>query len=95
MLLQLIPRLVYNAENEFLDRIGDQHLQIKRDPVTVLTLSALLGASFLGIGTGIASLVTQNQHYSSLRASIDLDTEGLETSLSVLQESRSPFYRNP
>lgn len=51
MLLQIIPRLVYHAEDEFLDRIGDQHLQIKRDPVTVLTLSVLLGASFLSLGT--------------------------------------------
>ena len=57
------------------------------EPITTLTLSVLLGASLEGLGTGVASLVTQIQHYSNLRAAIDADIECLEDSISHLEQS--------
>ena len=52
-----------------------------------LTLSMILGMGLLGARTGTASLIFHNQHYSGLRAAIDLDIEKLENSISQLQES--------
>lgn len=49
--------------------------QVKRKPMSTLTLSILLGASLGKLGMETASLITQNQHYSSQHAVIDTDTE--------------------
>lgn len=43
--------------------------------MTTLTLNVLLGAILVRMGTGMASMVTQSQHYSRLQVVIDLDTE--------------------
>lgn len=55
--------------------------------MTTLTLNVLLGASLAGLGMETATLVTQNQHYSSLCATTDIDIEQLENSASHLQQS--------
>ena len=52
-----------------------------------LTLSMVLGMGQIGARTGTAFLITQKQHYSSLRAAIDLDIERTENSISHLQVS--------
>lgn len=62
----LVTRLIYHVEDKFLDKLGICTSETKREPVTALTLSALLGASLVRIGTGTASLITQNQHYFNL-----------------------------
>lgn len=67
VLVRLIIRLIYHAEDEFLDKIGDPHLRTKREPITTLTLNALLGAILIRMGTGTASM--------SPRVSIVLDSE--------------------
>ena len=61
--------------------------RIKREPVTALTLTALLGA--VRTGSGIAALMLQDKQYNQLRAAIDEDIEQLEKSISHLQESLS------
>ena len=88
VLVLLVSRLFYHSNDEFLQRLGDSH-RVKREPVTALTLTVLLGLGAAGAATGISSLVLQNQHSSSLRAAIDLDIERLESSISHLQESLS------
>ena len=88
VLVLLVPRLFYHSNDELLQQLGDSH-RPKREPVTALTLTVLLGLGAAGAGTGISSLVLQNQHYSSLRAAIDLDIKRLESSVSHLQESLS------
>ena len=63
--------------------------RVKREPISTLTLSILLGASLAGLGTGTASLLSQSEHYSALREAIDADIDHLETSVSHLQDSLS------
>ena len=93
VLVRLVPRLIYHEHQSFMTMIeqgwGTKQSPIrqKREPITSLTLSLLLGASLGGLGTGVASLVTQSQHYSNLRAAIDADIERLEDSISHLEQS--------
>ncbi|KAL6093316.1 hypothetical protein STEG23_015720 [Scotinomys teguina] len=68
-------RLIYHAEDELLDKIRNLHIRTRRKPVTALIISILLGASLIGMGTGNASLITQNEHYSKLQEVIDPDVE--------------------
>lgn len=70
VLVLLVPRLFYHSNDE-LQQLGDCHWP-KREPVTALTLTVLLGLGTAEAGTGISSFLLQNQHYSSLRAAIDL-----------------------
>lgn len=75
-MIWLVPRLIYHTEEKLLYKLeitSPKHM--KREPVTALTLSILLGSSLAGLGTGTASLIMQTQHYSSLHAAIDIDTE--------------------
>ena len=90
VLVHLIPQLNYYSEEELQPRLetSDQY-RVKREPVTVLTLTVLLGLGAIGTGSGIAALTLQNKQYNQLRAAIDEDTEQLEKSISHLQESLS------
>lgn len=54
--------------------------------------SPLFGLGAAGTGTGIAALTQQNQHYSRLRGSIDVDKERLENSIHHLQESLTSLF---
>lgn len=85
VLVLLVPRLFYHSNDELLQQLGDSHWP-KREPVTALTLTVLLGLGTAEAGTGISSFLLQNQHYSSLRAAIDLGIVRLESSISHLQE---------
>ena len=79
-----------NSEEELQPRLETPgHYRIKREPVTALTLTVLLGLGALGTGSGIAALTLQDKQYNQLRAAIDEDIEQLEKSISYLQESLS------
>ena len=86
VLVLLVPRLFYHSNNEILPKLEASH-RSKREPVSALTLTVLLGSGAAGVGTGISSLIMQNQHYSSLRAAIDLNIERLKSSISHLEKS--------
>lgn len=90
VLVQLVPRLIYHNNEEFLtalDRPYQNHVRNKRELIsaTVVTLAVLLGAA--GAGTGITSLVIQDKYYGQLRQSIDLDIQRLEESIADLEQS--------
>lgn len=89
VLVQLVPHLFYHCNEDLFSRLERAPWLVKREPITAtaVTLSMLLRVSLIGAGTGRASLVTQSQHYSNLRAAIDVDIERLENSITHLQES--------
>ena len=57
-----------------------------REPISPITLAVLL-LGITGDGTGVASLVLINQHYSELRSTIDEDLQNLEKGISALKKS--------
>lgn len=87
----MVPRLIYHDYQSFLDRTeqGARLPRIRRQPISTLTLSILLGVSLAGLGTGTALLLSQSKHYPDFREAIVVDTECLETSTSHLQYSLS------
>ena len=82
VLVLLVPRLFYHSSNKILPKLEASHWS-KRVPVSALTLTVLLGLGAAGARTGISSLIMQNQHYSSLRAAIDLDIKRLKNSATL------------
>ena len=90
VLVHLVPRLNYYSEEELQLRLETPgQYRVKREPVTALTLTVLLGLGAIGTGSGIAALTLQDKPYNQLRAAIDEDIEQLEKSISHLQESLS------
>ena len=89
VLVHLIPRLNYYPE-ELKPRLETPgQYKVKREPITALISSVLLGLGAIGSGSGIAALTLQDKQYNQLRASIDEDIEQLKKSISHLQESLS------
>uniref|UniRef100_A0A670ZJN9 Envelope protein n=1 Tax=Pseudonaja textilis TaxID=8673 RepID=A0A670ZJN9_PSETE len=87
--VQLLPKIdVYNSE-DFVSLLEPRpyNLRAKREVVTALTLAVLLGLGASGAATGIAGLVTSDQHFRHLSATIDADLRRIEQSIVALQNS--------
>ncbi|NXB34730.1 ENV2 protein, partial [Eulacestoma nigropectus] len=84
----VVPRVIYHPEEFVYDyqTTPEHHLQ-KREPFTALTVAALVAMGAAGVSTGAASLIQQNQQFSSLRAAVDEDLERIEKSISALETS--------
>lgn len=84
----LFPRFFLHDPNTFLQFIDpDATSRNKREPLTAITLSVLLGVSAIGAGTGIASLVTSNNQYLQLQSLIDKDLNNLREGIQDLKDS--------
>lgn len=84
-----MPRILYHDYDEFLDQWDEKPQQTKREPVSAITLTVLVGMGLVGAGTGVTAIATQQHQYNSLRIAIDQDIERIELSITKLQESLS------
>ncbi|NWX07334.1 ENV2 protein, partial [Caloenas nicobarica] len=84
----IIPKITYHPK-EYGYQLETilSHRLIKREPITALTLGAIIALSTAGAGVGIASLVRQNQEFTVLRLAVDEDLLKIEQSITALEKS--------
>ncbi|NWU13102.1 ENV1 protein, partial [Cephalopterus ornatus] len=84
----VIPRLIYHPKDFVYEYQTTQahHIQ-KREPFTALTVATLMAIGAAGAGTGITSLVQQNQKFQSLRVAVDEDLARIEKAMTALEQS--------
>jgi hypothetical protein len=84
----LVTVIIYHSEENLYSHWNTETGERKkRKPISALTIATLLSLGVAGAGTGIASLATQHNRMSSLRAAIDEDIERTEASISHLEKS--------
>lgn len=95
ILVQLVPRLIYYRSEEFF-HLWDQSSDLsptlvrqRREPISAITISVLLGLGAVGAGTGISSLVLSKSRYQELSATIDADVQRLQQGVDDLSDSLS------
>lgn len=84
----VVPRVIYHPESFMYNSQASSlhHIQ-KREPFTALTVAILMVTGAAGAGTGIASLVQQNQGFQSLRIAVDEDLARIEKAMTALEQS--------
>ncbi|XP_026541007.1 MLV-related proviral Env polyprotein-like [Notechis scutatus] len=87
--VQLLPKIDVYTSDDFISILEPHqyHLKAKREIVTALTLSVLLGLGAMGASTGIAALAVNQNQLHQLSATIDEDLRRIETSIVALQNS--------
>lgn len=87
VLVQVVPRLTYYPYEELLSHWDSGLPRAKREPLGI-TFPALLGLGLWAAGGGEGSpSVIHNQNLKGLQAAVTADIQGLENSISKLQES--------
>ncbi|PKU28516.1 envelope glycoprotein [Limosa lapponica baueri] len=83
----IVPRLIYHPVKEVVYYFEEDSLiRQKREPITAITLATLLIAGGVGAGTGITSLVKNNE-MSNLQRAVDEDLDRIEQSIDKLATS--------
>ncbi|XP_055556317.1 MLV-related proviral Env polyprotein-like [Falco biarmicus] len=83
----VVPRiLLHGEETMYLHWDKLRHKINKREPVSAITIAALLSLGATGTATGLTSLVQQPQSLTSLRAAIDENLARVENSISYLEK---------
>ncbi|NXQ04000.1 ENV2 protein, partial [Vidua macroura] len=84
----VVPKIIYHPEEYvFNTQVTLEHHLPKREPFTALTVASLMIVGGTGIGTGVASLVKQNQEFNLLRMAVDEDLARIKQSISALEKS--------
>ena len=82
----ILPRIAYHSKYYVHENhIIPKHHLTKREPFTALTVAILLGSA--GLGTGIASLINQQQGMGDLRAYVDEDLQRIDQAIDGLVKS--------
>ena len=68
------------------------HLE-RREPFTALILATLIILGGAGVGTRVASLVKQNQEFTSLHIAVEEDLTQIEQSISALENLSGRIQR--
>ncbi|XP_015672362.1 MLV-related proviral Env polyprotein-like [Protobothrops mucrosquamatus] len=89
--VRLVPKITYYSPQDFISLMEppEYHLRAKREVVTAITLSVLMGLGVAGVATGTTALIVHNQQISRLSKEIDEDLSRIETSITALQTSLS------
>uniref|UniRef100_A0A669QKI6 Envelope glycoprotein n=1 Tax=Phasianus colchicus TaxID=9054 RepID=A0A669QKI6_PHACC len=82
----IIPWLMYHSNEDVMYQLEGSLIRQKREPITTITLAALLIAGGVGAGTGIASLV-KNTEIQALQQAVDEDLDRIEQSSDKLATS--------
>eukprot|EP00075_Anas_platyrhynchos_P015019 XP_027304272.1 adenylate cyclase type 10-like [Anas platyrhynchos] len=90
----IIPRILYHPEDCMYTQhtVARHHLE-RRERFTALTLATLIILGGAGVGTRVASLVKQNQEFTSLRIAVDEDLTQIEQFISALENLSGRFQR--
>lgn len=90
----IIPRILYHPEDCMYTQhtVARHHLE-RRERFTALTLATLIILGGAGVGTRVASLVKQNQEFTSLCIAVDEDLTQIEQSISALENLSGCFQR--
>ncbi|NXQ01081.1 ENV1 protein, partial [Vidua macroura] len=84
----IVPKILYHSEEYvYSTQTTLTYHLLKREPFTALTVATLMIIGGTGVGTGVASLVKQNQEFNSLRVAADEDLARTEQSISALEKS--------
>ncbi|NWR95757.1 ENV2 protein, partial [Furnarius figulus] len=89
----IVPKVIYHPGSYIseLDKVVNtawhEHHTVKREPVTALTLGALMVLGSAGAGMGVASLIKRNQEFTSLRTAVDEGLTRIEQSITALEKS--------
>ncbi|KAF1612427.1 UNVERIFIED_CONTAM: Retrovirus-related Env polyprotein from Fv-4 locus, partial [Eudyptes pachyrhynchus] len=84
----LIPKITYHPkEYEYQLEPIFIHQLAKREPITALTLGTIIALSTAGAGTGVTSLIRQDQEFTALKAAVDEDLLRIEQSITALEKS--------
>lgn len=90
VIVRLLPHITIHPTNDFINfweqGTSSSH-RSKREPLTAITLTVLLGLGATGAGSGIASLVSTRQRYGELARVIDSDVTKLKDGLKDLTDS--------
>ncbi|NXK43788.1 ENV2 protein, partial [Piprites chloris] len=82
----IVPKIMYHTSEQVFQHFEGSLSRNKREPITAVTIAALLIAGGVGAGTGIASIV-KGQEMQKLQMAVDEDLERVEKSIKDLAAS--------